>query len=84
MSEIKRCKCGNPVEVQYIAGIASSLRAYVKNPFAGSMPAYYIQCNKCGESACVRLTQMTVSHRDKCKKRLIAAWNRRAEEGESK
>lgn len=83
-NELKPCPfCGNTVEVKYIAGIGSSLLQYIDNPFAGSMPTYYINCNKCGRSMMVRLKKSTVEHRDKCKRDLIKAWNRRTrEEGE--
>ena len=74
--ELKPCPCGNTVEVKYIAGIGSSLLQYIDNPFAGSMPTYYINCNKCGRSMMVRLKKSTVEHRDKCKRELIKAWNR--------
>lgn len=76
-NELKPCQCGNIVEVKYIAGISSSLLQYIDNPFAGSMPTYYINCDKCGRSMMVRLRMTNVRHRDKCKRDLIKAWNRR-------
>lgn len=77
MADLKPCKCGNPVEVKYICGFGGGLSEVVKNPFAGSTPAYYIQCGKCGESLCIRLKMQTVQHRDKCKRELVKSWNRR-------
>ena len=77
--KLKPCLCGNTVEVKYIAGIASSLQQYVNNPFAGSMPTYYILCDNCGRNDYERLRMTTVQHRDKCKRTLIRRWNRRAD-----
>ena len=57
-NELKPCPCGNTVEVKYIAGIGSSLLQYIDNPFAGSMPTYYINCDKCGRSMMVRLKKI--------------------------
>ena len=76
-NELKPCPCGNTVEVKYIAGIEKSLLQYIYNLFGGSMSAYYINCNKCGRIMMVRLKKSTVEHRDKCKRELIKAWNRR-------
>ena len=76
-NELKPCPCGNTVEVKYIAGIGKSLLQYIDNPFASSMPTYYINCDKCGRSMMARLKKSTVEHRDKCKRDLIKAWNRR-------
>lgn len=77
-NELKPCPCGNAVEVKYIAGIGETLLPYIDNPFAGSMPTYYIVCDRCGMSMMVRLRMTDVNHRDKCKRDLIKAWNRRA------
>ena len=77
MSDLKPCKCGNAVDVKYICGFGGGLKKIVKNPFAGSMPAYYILCCECGENMYIRLNRMDVKHRDKCKRDLIKAWNRR-------
>lgn len=77
-NELKPCQCGNTVEVKYIAGIGESLLKYINNPFASLMPTYYINCDKCGRSMMVRLKNQKVEHRDKCKRDLIKAWNRRA------
>ena len=77
MMGIKPCPCGNTVEVKYIAGIGSSLLQYIDNPFASTMPTYYINCDKCGRSMMVRLKNSKAKHRDKCKRDLIKAWNRR-------
>ena len=76
-NELKPCQCGNTVEVKYIAGIGESLLKYINNPFASLMPTYYINCDKCGRSMMVRLKNQKVEHRDKCKRDLIKAWNRR-------
>lgn len=75
MMEIKPCQCGNTVEVKYIAGIGRNLLPYIDNQFAGSMPAYYINCNKCGRSMMVRLEKTDLKQRDKCKCDLIKEWN---------
>lgn len=77
-NELKPCPCGNTVEVKYIAGIGESLLPYIDNSFAGSMPTYYIKCDKCERSMMVRLRMTDIKHRDKCKRDLIKAWNRRA------
>lgn len=79
-NKLKPCTCGNTVGVKYIAGIGSSLLKYIDNPFASSMPTYYIKCDKCGRSLMVRITKTTVEYRDKCKRDLIEGWNRRANE----
>lgn len=78
-NKLKPCPCGNTVEVKYIAGIGGSLLRYIDNPFASSMPTYYIKCDKCGRSLMVRITKTTVGHRDKCKCDLIKEWNRGAD-----
>lgn len=78
-NKLKPCQCGNTVEVKYIAGIGGSLLKYIDNPFASSMPTYYIKCDKCGRSLMVRITKTTVGHRDKCKRDLIKEWNRRTD-----
>lgn len=78
-NKLKSCRCGNTVEVKYIAGIGGSLLKYIDNPFAGSMPTYYIKCDNCGRSLMVRITKTTVGHRDKCKRDLIKEWNRRTD-----
>ena len=51
--ELKPCPCGNAVEVKYIAGIGETLLPCIDNPFAGSMPTYYIVCDRCGMSMMV-------------------------------
>ena len=79
-NKLKQCPCGNTVEVKYIAGIDRSLLWYIDDPFASSMPRYYINCDKCGRSMMVELQKLTVEQRDKCKRDLIKAWNRRANE----
>ena len=78
-NKLKPCQCGNTVEVKYIAGIGGSLLKYIDNPFASSMPTYYIKCDNCGRSLMVRITKTTVGHRDKCKRDLIKEWNRRTD-----
>lgn len=78
-NKLKPCPCGNTVEVKYIAGIGGSILRYIDNPFASSMPRYYINCDKCGRSMMVRITKTTVGHRDKCKRDLIKEWNRRTD-----
>lgn len=78
-NKLKPCTCGNTVEVKYIAGIGGGLLKYIDNPFASSMPTYYIKCDKCGRSLMVRITKTTVGHRDKCKRDLIKEWNRRVD-----
>lgn len=78
-NKLKPCTCGNTVEVKYIAGIGGSLLKYIDNPFASSMPTYYIKCDKCGRSLMMRITKTTVEYRDKCKRDLIEGWNRRVD-----
>ena len=73
--KLKKCECGNEVEVKYIAGLGRGILELSKNPFAGGMPTYYICCDKCGKSDFIRLRMQTVTHRDKCKRDLIKRWN---------
>ena len=80
MKELKPCSCGSQVEVKYVCGFGGGLGDLVKNPFAGSMPAYYIKCDTCGKRMCVRLKRPNAQHRDKCKRDLIRAWNRRVDQ----
>ena len=74
--KLKPCKCGSEVEVKYIAGISPSLLKYIQNPFASTIPTYYIVCKNCGENMAIRITQCTVECRDKCKRKLIRDWNK--------
>lgn len=77
MEKLKCCPvCGDPVEIKYICGFGGGIDKIVKNPFAGSMPTYYIQCDNCGKNMAVRLRMSTAQHRDKCKRDLIRAWNK--------
>ena len=79
--KLKPCKCGCEVEVKYVAGMSPSLLRYMGgNPFAGTTPAYYIICEKCGKNMAVRITQYTAEYRDKCKRKLIRGWNKSVEE----
>lgn len=77
MGKLKPCSCGTVVEVKYICGFGGGLDNFVKNKHAGNYPAYYIDCPNCGESLEIRVKKQTVSYRDKCKKELIEAWNKR-------
>lgn len=83
-NELKPCPCGNRVEVKYIIGFGVSLLPIINSPFAGTNPAYYIQCDKCGRNMVRRLRMTNVKHRDKCKRDLIEAWNKRYGNGMDK
>lgn len=76
-NELKPCPCGNAVELKYKNSISESLLPYIANTFDGSMPTYYIECDKCGRCMMVRLRMTDIKHRDKCKRDLIKVWNRR-------
>ena len=77
MAELLPCTCGNPVEIKYVAGLGRGILEFTKNPFASSVPTYYIRCEKCGKAMCVKFRMMTVAHRNKCKRDLIKRWNTR-------
>ena len=75
--ELKPCKCGNPVEVKYIAGVSTSLQKYISNPFVDSVPTYYILCDKCGCNDFERVNRANYTYQQKCKRNLIRRWNKR-------
>ena len=67
--------CGRPVEIKYICGIGYSLRGAVKNPFAGSYPAWYILCG-CGNNMLMRCKVSSFETMQKVLTRLGREWNK--------
>lgn len=74
--KLKPCRCGQAVEVGYIAGLGRGVIEYVNNPFKNSCPTYYIHCPVCNRNLCIRITRGTaVEYRDKVRRKLIRRWN---------
>ena len=74
--KLKPCRCGQAVEVGYIAGLGRGVIEYVKNPFKSSYPTYYIHCPVCNRNLCIRITRgSAVEYRDKARRKLIRRWN---------
>lgn len=74
--KLKPCECGRDVEVKYVAGISKSMRKYINNPFAGSVPRLYILCDGCGAGICIDVTDTTPEGRNKSRRKLEREWNR--------
>ena len=74
--KLEPCRCGRPVEVNYIAGLGRGVIEYVSNPFKSSYPTYYIHCPVCNRNLCIRITRgSAVEYRDRARRKLIRKWN---------
>lgn len=70
------CRCGREVEVKYIAGLGRGVIEFVDNPFASSVPTWYIHCPMCNRNLCIRVRRRsTADYRDSCRRKLIRKWN---------
>ena len=68
-------KCGKNVKIEYVCSLSPDLVKLVKNPFAGSTPCYYVQC-ECGSKDHVRVDSAVHYDREKAVKKLAHRWNK--------